>query len=268
MNVGTALPADAQTAKLVQPAQASLHHPARRAQAAAVFGAAASQHRGDPPLAQLAPMRLGIVRAVALHAVRPLPGPTRLPGDGRNLIHQRQQLGHVVTVRRGERERQREALRVGEQVVFRAATAAVRGIAARVGPPFSARSEALSTTARDQSIWSAPRSSASSLRRIRSHTPARCQSRSRRQHVIPEQPISRGRYSHGMPVRSTNKMPLSATRFGTGLRPGYRRRRRLGGGKCGSSSSHNPSSKIGFAMTGPPCPAVTMPIGANHVHSF
>ena len=40
-------------------------------------------------------------------------------------------------------------------------------------------------------------------------TPASCQSRSRRQQVMPEpQPISRGSISHGMPLLSTNRMPL------------------------------------------------------------
>ena len=153
MNVGAALPADTQSAKLMQPAQASLHHPTRLAESAAMLGIAMRQHRGDSPSAEFPPMGLGIVRAVALHAVRPTPRATGLAGNRRDVIHQRHQLGHIVTVRRGERERQREALRVGEKVVFRATPSAVRGIGARMRPPFSARSEALSTTARDQSMW-------------------------------------------------------------------------------------------------------------------
>jgi hypothetical protein len=48
---------------------------------------------------------------------------------------------------------------------------------------------------------------------------------SRRQQLMPEpQPISSGRYSQGMPVFSTNRMPLRACRWLIGLRPGYRRR--------------------------------------------
>ena len=218
MNVGAALPAQTKTAELVQPAQAPLHDPARLAESAAVLGSTMCQHRADSAPTQLPSMGLRIVRPVALYPVRPAARASGLPADGRHLIHQRQQLSHVVTVRRREREREWEPFPVGEQVVFRAPPSAVRGIGARVRPPFSARSEALSTTARDQSIWSAARNSASNVRRIRSHTPASCQSRSRRQHVIPEQPISRGRYSHGMLVRNTNRMPFKATRFGTGLR--------------------------------------------------
>ena len=220
MNVGAALPANPETAELMQPAQAALHDPPGVAEPTAMLGTATRQDRGDPAAPQFPPMGLGIVRAVALRAVWPTAWGARFAGDWRDLIHQRQQLGPVVTVRRGERERQREAVRIGEKVVFRATPGAVRGIGARVRPPFSARSEALSTTARDQSIWSLARSCPSSTRRIRSHTPAACQSHSRRQQVIPEQPISRGRYSRGMLVRSTNRTPFRATRFGTGLRPG------------------------------------------------
>ena len=101
MNVGTALPADTQTAELVQPAQAALHHPARLAEPAAMLGSAVRQHRGDPPLTEFLSMRLGVVGAVALHAVRSAPRASRLAGDGRNMIHPRQQLGYVVSVRRG-----------------------------------------------------------------------------------------------------------------------------------------------------------------------
>lgn len=43
-----------------------------------------------------------------------------------------------------------------------------------------------------------------------SHTPARLQSRSRRQHVMPlPQPNSWGSCSHWMPVLSTKRMPVS-----------------------------------------------------------
>ena len=47
---------------------------------------------------------------------------------------------------------------------------------------------------RDQSIWSAARSRASSTSCSSSHTPAACQSRMRRQQVMPlPQPTSRGK---------------------------------------------------------------------------
>jgi hypothetical protein len=70
----------------------------------------------------------------------------------------------------------------------------VRRVGARLlAPPFAHTFET-SSAARDQSIRSACPSSSSITRCSRSHTPASCQSRSRRQHVLPEpQPISCGR---------------------------------------------------------------------------
>ena len=56
---------------------------------------------------------------------------------------------------------------------------------ARFGPPFSARTCELSITAPDQSSIPAAFSPASSTSCSRCQTPAWCQSRSRRQHVIP-----------------------------------------------------------------------------------
>ena len=42
-------------------------------------------------------------------------------------------------------------------------------------------------------------------------------------HVMPEpHPISWGSISHGIPLLSTNRMPVSAFRFSIGFRPGYR----------------------------------------------
>jgi hypothetical protein len=79
---------------------------------------------------------------------------------------------------------------------------------------------ALSTHARDQSIWSA---SPKRFRRVWCNlrqTPALCQSRRRRQQVIPEpQPISWGSISQGIPVLSTNRMPARQARSGMRGRP-------------------------------------------------
>lgn len=64
-----------------------------------------------------------------------------------------------------------------------------------------------------QSIWSCSRRRLSSARCSRSQTPSACQSRKRRQHVIPlPKPNSFGRSSHGIPVCKTNRMPFSAAR--------------------------------------------------------
>lgn len=91
--------------------------------------------------------------------------------------------------------------------------AAIGRVRPGVGPPFSARTEALSTTPRDQSIWSAACSAFNNTRWIFFHTPATCQSCSRRQHDIPDpHPISLGSISHGIPLLRTYTMPVSAAR--------------------------------------------------------
>jgi hypothetical protein len=71
------------------------------------------------------------------------------------------------------------------------------------GPPRSARMWLLSTTPADQSSRPRALSRLSNSRCSRSHTPAARQSRSRRDAVTPEQPISRGSSRHGTPVTST-----------------------------------------------------------------
>src|SRR5262245_1777275 len=82
---------------------------------------------------------------------------------------------------------------------------------------------------------------------MRSHTPARCQSRRRRQHVIPDpHPISCGSICQGMPLRRTNRMPVRHARSETRGRPPFGRRG--GVGKNGSTRSHNRSGGSAAAI--------------------
>jgi len=69
---------------------------------------------------------------------------------------------------------------------------------------------------------------------IRSQTASCCQSRRRRQQVIPDpQPSSFGNICHGIPLRSTTRMPVTPARSGTGGRPPFGR-----GGEGGRSGSN------------------------------
>src|SRR5262245_16736660 len=116
-------------------------------------------------------------------------------------------------------------------------------------PPPRARAKELSTAARDQSILSAPCNSSSSTACRRTHTPACCHSTSRRRQRLPEpQFISRGRSFQLMPVLRTKRMPVRAWRFVSGLRPGKRQRRGLGGGSSGSIRCHSSSVNRGLAI--------------------
>jgi hypothetical protein len=114
--------------------------------------------------------------------------------------------------------------------------------------PPNARTCELSIAARDQSMRSASLSLANSSSWSRCQTPASCHSRRRRQQVIPEpQPISCGRYSHGIPVCNTNKIPVNTFRSSIRLRPGNRCRRGTFG-ISGSINSHNGSDTNGLAI--------------------
>jgi hypothetical protein len=101
------------------------------------------------------------------------------------------------------------------------------------------------------------------------HAPARCQSRNRRQHVIPEpKPRSSGSRSNPMPRPSTTRMPESTARSSSGLRPGCRLRRTRGGisgairAQTASEISGSPRivQRRGLGTPGSPEPSVDAPI--------
>ena len=161
-----------------------------------MFCVSSREHGLNAPTSQLFAMRVGMVRAIALHPLRALSRPTSFPADQRDRIDQRQQLRHVVTIGSGQRGRKGNALGVSDQVMFAAGFAAIRWIRSRFFPPCIARTDEESTMARDQSIWSASCKCANRASWIFFHTPLRCQACKRRQAVMPlPQPNSCGRYS-------------------------------------------------------------------------
>jgi hypothetical protein len=176
----------------------------------------------DATFAQALPMRLGTVAPVALNDLRLVQGTSPFAPDMWNGLDQCIELGHVVAVCAGQDDRERDALRVDDEVVLAAELASVRGIRAGFFPASMARMDELSTMARVKSISPRRRSSASSISWIRCQTPACCHATSRRQQAVPEpQPISCGSRFHAMSERSTNTMPVSTARSGVGLRPAY-----------------------------------------------
>jgi len=232
MNTGSSFVANIQSAKSVQPRERALDDPARATEAAAVRPVAARQHGGNPALLQLGAMSLRVVAPVALDGAG-LPTRRAWPSpDRRHGVDEGQQLADVVAIRRRQPRDERNPLAVGKNMMFRPGLAAIGRVRSSFFPPRNARSEALSTTVRARSSWPRRRNSVSKTRCNRFHTPARCHRTSRRQQVLPEpQPISGGSMFHGMPLRSTNKIPVSTARSGIGFRPAYwrARGRRLGG---------------------------------------
>ena len=249
MNTRATFVPDVQAAKPMQPGQGAFNDPAGPPEAAAVRPPAFRELTGDAAALELIPVRLGIVAPIALDEAGLAQRAPRAAAHGRNRIHQRQQLGYVVPVRRREPRNNRNPVRVGENMMFRPGLAAIGRVRSSFFPPRSARSDALSTTARARSSWPRRRNSASKTRWRCFQTPARCQRTSRRQQVEPApQPICGGSMFQGIPLRSTNRMPVSTARSGIGLRPAYWRFRRRRFGNSGSIRIHKSSSIRALGM--------------------
>ena len=249
MDLGQSLVANSQTVEIMEPSISTFDYPSILSKSAAMFSAAPGENRLNTAIAQFLSMCFGVVSAICEDHLRLLQGATAYATDGWNRIDERQQLCDVMAIRTGQDDRKRHPVCVGRNMVLRARSRTVYGVRPSFWPAPIARTEDESTTTRDKSIWPAARNSASSSSCNRSHTPASCQSRKRRQHVTPEpQPISAGRSRHRSPVRNTNTMPLNAARSGTGLRPGYFSRRAFGCGSKRSIRFHNSSSMIGLSI--------------------
>lgn len=249
MNVGATFIPDAQSPVLEQPRNGAFNDPAVLAQATAVGRAAPGQQRENPTPTQLPPVRLRIIGPVSLDPIRSPAGSSYFARDRRDRINQREQLRNVVAMGPRDLDGQGNPAGVGDQMVLGAWFRSIGRIRAGLRPPKTARIESESTRAREKSIWSAPRSSRNKTRWTWLQTPASCQSRSRRQQVMPlPQPISRGRASQGMPVFRTKIIPVNTARLSKGLRPGCRKRLFLTG-SSGSICVHNRSSNIGLAIS-------------------
>ncbi len=125
-------------------------------------------------------------RTVGVDGVGATTGTAASNSHRRDRLNQRHQLGDVVAVAAGQRHRQRDAVRLGDQVVFRAGSGTVDRARPGFGPPFKARTREPSTTTLDQS--SAPAACSSANRDSCRHcqTPASFQSRRHRQQVMPD----------------------------------------------------------------------------------
>jgi len=241
--------ANTKAAILVKPRKAAFYHPPIYPKATAIIGSSLSKLRRNSPLTKCSAMWLAIITTITEDTVWTLKRSANLTGNGWNAVNQRQQLCDIMAIGPGQLYRQRDTIGVRYQMVLRALLAAIRGVWACFCPPKTARKDAESTITREKSIWSDCRNLLSKTLWILSHTPAFCQSRRRRQQVIPQpQPISKGRSSHPMPVLSTKRIPVNTSLSGTGLRPGYRNLRFFFG-ISGSMICHNSSSSIAFAMS-------------------
>jgi len=257
VNVGATLKANAKTTKVVEPCVSPLDHPAKFTETTAVLGPALCDHRLDATFAKFPAVWFGVVAAIGVNDFGLPKRPATYAANRRNRIDKRQQLGDIVAVRASQDRGDGDAVCVDEDVVLGTGSRAIRGVRASFSPAPTARTDDESTAAREKSSWPASRNFASSSSCSRSHTPAFCQSRRRRQQVGPEpNPNLIDRSHQRIPVLNTNRMPFSAARSETGRRPGYFLRRGFGGGSKGSINAHSSSSMIGVPI--PLLPVVQM----------
>jgi hypothetical protein len=199
-------------------------------------------HRDDP---------LKTVGAIALNCLR-LPVLFALA-----IRHLRKPIQHgleqffVALIRWPRLNYQRDATFVADQMAFAAIFPAIRGIRSGVRPPKTARTEALSTTTRVMSNALALAKSRNSLRCTWSQTPARVQSRNRRQQVVGLTPNSLGKSLQAQPLRSTYKMPSKQARSSQGGAPPFGDGRWTGNN---GSTTFQSSSERSADMIGTPFP--------------
>jgi hypothetical protein len=207
-----------------------------------MFGIPPGNQWLDRPLPQRLPMGVRVVTSIGVESLGATTRAAKLAAHGWNSIKDGKQLRDIVSIGRRQGSSEGKAVRIRNQVVFRARFGPIGGIGTGFFAPKTARTDALSTAERDQSIWLAAWSLASSTACNFCQTPACSHSFKRLQQVIPDpQPISCGKSSHGMPVFSTNRIPVSALRWSKGLRPGFFFRRGFTGIN-GSIISHKVSS--------------------------
>ena len=144
-----------------------------------------------------------------------------------------------MTVRSGQLDCQGNAMTIANQVALTATLSPICRIWPSQQPPKTARTEQLSITARDQSIWPSRESQSSNAKWIKSQIPSRCQSRNRQQLIPEPQPSAFGSSRQGVPLRSTKIMPARQARSVRRGRPPRGLGDRLG--RRGSIKFHNAS---------------------------
>lgn len=214
MNIDTPLVADTQAPEPMEPAQRSLDHPTPAAQVLLAFDASPGDAWSDAPLSQPLAVAPIVVALVSVQLGRTFSGPARQPRNRWKCPHQRLQRARVMNIDPRQRRYQWQPTLIDDDVVLATELSPVRGIGAGLIPAEGGEGTlADSILASFHSICSYWRNLWSTALCRRCQTPACCQSRRRLQHVIPQpQPSSLGKYSQGIPVCRTYRMPVKAAR--------------------------------------------------------
>jgi hypothetical protein len=253
VEIVAAFVADEEASVAVEPGEGALHDPPVPAEFGLGVDARASDARGDVAPPERSASGAAGVGLVGVQLGGASARATAGPLGRRDRVDGVEEDGPLVDIGGRLEADERDALPLGHQMVLGPGLAPIRGVRAdrlRRGPPFFspfAGTVELSMLARLQSSRSAAPRRSSSTRCRPPQTPAACQSRSRRQQVIPlPHPISCGKYSHWIPVFNTNTIPVRQARSGIGGRPGFFFGR--GFGNNGATTSHNASLTSGLAM--------------------
>ncbi|GAB2813967.1 hypothetical protein GCM10027073_52740 [Streptomyces chlorus] len=135
VEVGAYLVADAQALELVEPGEGPLDHPAGLARARAVGDAATGDERLDPTLPQQAAVLVKGVGSVGEQPAWPCARASAQDPDRWDRVKERQELCDVVAVAAGQRDGERGAVPVDDQVVLAPRPPPRRRRPAPVPPP-------------------------------------------------------------------------------------------------------------------------------------
>lgn len=152
MHVGALLVPHPKSAKLVEPGEGSFDNPAPFPQSAAVFCISLCQEGPDPAPPQTVADWLRIVSAIAYEAVRTTAWTSTFALQRRDGINEYQGLLGVMAIGAGQLDCKRNSSAIADKMTLVAPLGSISGIRACLRPPKTARTEQLSTTARDQSI--------------------------------------------------------------------------------------------------------------------
>jgi len=246
VNVATTIESDTKTPEVVEPRVSPFYHPAVFAQTTAMSSSTPCDHRSDATITQALAMCVGVVAAIAVNDLGLANWSTARAANRGDGVDQWQQLGDVMTVCAGQCHTDRHSVGVYEDVMLRTWSRAISRVWPGFSPAPTARTEEESTAAYERSSCPDSRSLSSSSACSLFQTPAFRQASRRRQQVAPEpNPSAHGKWFDRIPVRNTNKTPLSAARSDTRARPRRSLLRRFGFGSNGSISVHNSLSMIG-----------------------
>ena len=256
--------ANGEALEMLKPGEGPLHHPAVLAQLLHRLDSSS----GDP--GKHSPDSAGnattpeVVCLVGMQLGEPAPRSSSAMADARHGIDQLLEGDRVVLVRGPDQHSHRDAVGIGDQVVFGSVLSAIRWIRADPLAPLFALMLEASRAPRSQSILPASFSSSSKVRWSSSQTPRSCHSCKRRQQVMPlPHPISLGKSAHLMPVFRTNRIPRNALWLGTRGRPPFGFG--VGAGRSGAMRSQSSEGRISRAIqvhyaSFPCCTRVLLPL--------